>query len=193
MRATKRQCLGRSAKQRSERVKGFALGAPVGHPFFGNQHTDGGYVLGSFGYKNAVQDVVDATAKASQKIFLSKAANESSYGSFLKAPPAGLPAGSIAGLIAVGAAVVIGGVATFVYLRSRSKSTGDQLPVGDDIAGFGLCESCGEELAASGPAEVEQDDDGDFIICEACSHKNRAYYSSGDESDVPVTDRTRHD
>ncbi len=161
------------------------MGAPAGHPFFGNQYTDGGYAIGSFSYKNVIENVAEVAAKAVPKILPNNSASDSLSGALLKASPSPrLSSGSIAGLVAAGAVFLAGGVATFVYLSSRTKSTGDQQPAGDDLAGFGLCESCGEELAVARPAEVEQDEDGYFIICEACSHKNRAHYSSGDESDV---------
>jgi DNA-directed RNA polymerase subunit RPC12/RpoP len=89
-------------------------------------------------------------------------------------PVSRLSSTSIASLVAAGTVVVIGGVATFVYLRSRSVSAGEEPLEANNIAGFGLCESCGEELATSGPALVELDDEGEFIVCDRCSHKNRA-------------------
>lgn len=161
------------------------MGAPAGHPFYGNQYTGGGYVIGSFSYKNVIEDATKVAAKTAPKILPKTVASDSLRGALFKASPsARLSSGSIAGLVAAGAVFLAGGIATFVYLHGRAKSDGDQPPVGDDIAGFGLCESCGEKLAASGPAEIQQDEDGYFIICEACSHKNRAHYSGYDESDA---------
>ena len=45
------------------------MGAPAGHPFFGNQYTDGNYKLGSFSYEvidkgiDALKTVISETGK----------------------------------------------------------------------------------------------------------------------------------
>lgn len=151
------------------------LGAPAGHPFFGNQYTDGGYVDGSYVY----DAVAGATVKAASKVGEAMPRVVSALRP-KTSTPAGLSSTSIVSLIAAGTVVLIGGVATFVYLRSRSANAGDEPVEADNIAGFGLCESCGEELATSGPAVVEKDDDGEYIVCDRCSHKNRARTSEGE-------------
>ena len=158
----------------------FGLGAPTGHPFFGNQYTHGGYVNGSFEYKNAIDNVAGTAVKAANQI--RKSVPGAGLGLRLKpSMPVSLPSTSIVPLIAAGTVMLIGGVATFVYLRSRFTNAGKLPLVGGNLAGFGLCESCGEELAISGPAVVEQDDDGDFVVCDSCSHKNRARTTEDDD------------
>jgi DNA-directed RNA polymerase subunit RPC12/RpoP len=149
------------------------LGAPTGHPFFGNQYTHGGYVNGSFTYKNVIGNVAGTAIKGATQI--GKSMPGAMTGLRLKFPmPASLSSTPIVPLIAAGTVVLIGGVATFAYLRSRLTNAGELPLEGSNLAGFGLCESCGEELAISGPAVVEQDDDGDYVVCDSCSHKNRA-------------------
>lgn len=79
--------------------------------------------------------------------------------------------------------MLLGGVVTYVYLRSRATTADRALPDAADLAGLGLCESCGEELASSGPADVSQDDDGDFLVCGHCAHKNRARFADDHNHD----------
>jgi DNA-directed RNA polymerase subunit RPC12/RpoP len=156
------------------------LGAPTGHPFFGNQYTHGGYVNGSFEYENAIENLAGTTVKLAAKV--GKSTPGAVLGLRLKPPmPVSLSSTSIVPLIAAGTVVLIGGVATFVYLRSRLTKAGELPLEGGNLAGFGLCESCGEELAISGPAVVEQDDDGDYVVCDSCSHKNRARTSEDED------------
>lgn len=156
------------------------MGAPTGHPFFGNQYTHGGYVNGSFAYENIIGNVAETAVKAATQV--GKSMPSAMSGLRLKPPmPASLSSTSIVSLIAAGTVVLIGGVATFVYLRSRFTNAGELPLEGGNFAGFGLCESCGEELAISGPAVVEQDDDGDYVVCDSCSHKNRARTSEDED------------
>ena len=156
------------------------MGAPTGHPFFGNQYTHGGYVNGSFTYENIIGNVAGTAVKAATQV--GKSMPGAMSGLRLKRPmPASLSSTSIVSLIAAGTVVLIGGVATFVYLRSRFTNAGELPLEGGNFAGFGLCESCGEELAISGPAVVEQDDDGDYVVCDSCSHKNRARTSEDED------------
>ena len=46
-------------------------------------------------------------------------------------------------------------------------------------ASFVMCEACGNTLANPEPAEVSRDIGGDFIVCEHCSHTNRARFADG--------------
>jgi hypothetical protein len=145
--------------------------APFGHPFFGNQYTNGGYVNGSYTY-DAARLISDTIASRSKP-------NNGANFAFLRETFAiqRMPALSISSLVAVGAVALIGGVATYAYLRTRSASPIDADLGCEKIASFGVCESCGEALASTGPAELHQDERGDFVVCENCSHENRAKYS----------------
>ena len=148
------------------------MGAPAGHPFFGNQYTDGGYVLGSFSYP-ATGNIAESTRRAAASLSKLSAGTRASF------PAASvkgqrMPQFSIPSLTAVGAVALIGGVATFAYLRFKSVATSEPTIEGGEVASFGLCESCGEPLASSGPAELKQDEIGDLVTCESCSHQNRA-------------------
>ena len=155
------------------------MGAPAGHPFFGNQYTNGGYVNGSFSYAGLLDDVVRAAAETAAP--LRKSMRGGSAPRLSKGvPPTAKPSITIPSLVAAGAVTLIGGIAAFVYLRSRSNGA-EQALDGEEIAGFGLCESCGQVLASSGPAEVQRDEEGDFVVCENCSHKNRARYEDGQD------------
>lgn len=155
------------------------MGAPTGHPFFGNQYTNGGYVNGSFSYAVLVDDVVRSAAEIAAPF--RKSMSVGSAPSLSKAAlPTAKPLVTISSLVAVGTVTLISGIAAFVYLRSRFNDA-EQAPDGEEIAGFGLCESCGQVLASSGPAEAQRDEDGDFVVCENCSHKNRARYEDGQD------------
>ena len=132
-------------------------------------------MIGSFAHKNVIENVARTGVKAASPV-------GKPMSGLLKPPmPASLSSPSIVSLIAAGTVMLIGGVATFAYLRSRSTIAGKQPLEGGNIAGFGLCESCAEELAISGPAVVEQDDDGDYVVCDSCSHKNRARTSEDED------------
>lgn len=147
------------------------MGAPSGHPFFGNQYTNGDYVIGSYTY--------DAARSISETIASRIKPNNGANFAFLRKTFAiqRTPTLSISSLAAAGAVALIGGVATYAYLRTRSASPIDSDLGSEKIASFGVCESCGEALASAGPAELHQDERGDFVVCENCSHENRAKYS----------------
>lgn len=159
------------------------MGAPAGHPFFGNQYTDGGYVRGSFSYA-ALGNIAESTRRAAASLGKSPAGTRASVPA---ASVKGLrmPQFSIPSLIAVSAVALIGGVATFAYLRFNSVATSEPTIEDGEVASFGLCESCGEPLASSGPAELKQDEIGDFVTCKSCSHQNRARYVEEDDEDQP--------
>lgn len=80
-------------------------GAPAGHPFFGNQHTDGGYAPGSFSYRAAAAQTARGVGRLSRPIDLT----------------AELPTSRIGALIATGvvAAVVGSGAMAYAYMRNR--------------------------------------------------------------------------
>lgn len=96
------------------------IGVPTGDPFFGNQYTNGGYVPGSFSYASAAARVAESVGEAAS---LSKP-----FGVRRAVVPAASAKGPrmpflIPSLIAVSAVALIGGVATFVYLRSKWADT----------------------------------------------------------------------
>ncbi len=155
------------------------MGAPAGHPFFGNQYTNGGYVNGSFSYSGLVNGFVRTDAETAAPLRKSMGGVATPRLPEVELPTA-KPSITIPSLVAAGAVMLIGGVASFVYLRSRSNGAETTLD-DEEIAGFGLCESCGQILASSGPAKVQRDEDGDFVVCENCSHKNRARYEDGQD------------
>lgn len=160
------------------------MGAPTGHPFFGNQYTNGGYVRGSFSYHGAAGSVAKSMGEAAASLSKPSAVRRAVVPA-ASAKGLDLPWFSITSLVAVGAVALIGGVATFVYLRSKSADASEPTAEGGDIASFGVCESCGEPLALSGPGELEQDESGDFVTCENCSHQNRARYFEEEHEDQP--------
>ncbi|MDN5685004.1 hypothetical protein [Corynebacterium glyciniphilum] len=159
------------------------MGAPAGHPFFGNQYTDGGYVPGQFSYA-AARHIAGAPRRAAASLSKSSAGTRSSV-------PAAFVNGqhmlqfSVPSLIAGGAVALIGGVATFAYLRSKSVATSKPTVEGGEVASFGECESCGEPLTPSGLAELKQDEIGDFVTCPSCSHQNRARWVGEDDENQP--------
>jgi hypothetical protein len=83
------------------------LGPPTGHPFFGNQYTHGGYVNGSFEYKNVIDSVAGTAVKAAAQV--GKSIPDAMSGLRLKPRmPASLSSTSIVSLIAAGTVVLIG-------------------------------------------------------------------------------------
>lgn len=185
------------------------MGAPAGHPFFGNQFTDGGYKLGSFTYAvvekgiDAVKDIISETA-AAQAITdtttridtVKNVISETGKGA---APIAIKPKADklipkkivakipnkntlIIGSIIVGA-VAIGGFITYKLLRRKSKAS--QAPLQTiELRNVGICVNCGESLIGSTylPESKEGSHD-EYIICKSCGAKNFARYP--DESELP--------
>lgn len=159
------------------------MGAPAGHPFFGNQYTDGGYVPGSFSYPGA-RNISEATRRAAASL------SKSAAGSCASVPAASvngqrMPQFSVPSLVAGGAVALIGGVATFAYLRFKFAATSEPTVEGGEVASFGLCESCGEPLTSTGLAALNQDAIGDFMTCQSCSHQNRARCVETDDENQP--------
>ncbi len=157
------------------------MGAPVGHPFFGNQYTNGGYVRGSFTYEGVVSTATQTLGKAVSSSI--DALRVDAPRAFSPKPPTqqSMSTLSIPSLITAGVVSLIGGVAVFMYMRSRLKVAADAIDDSEDTANFGVCESCGEILAASGPAQLLQDEEGHFVACGKCSHRNYARYSEDED------------
>lgn len=157
------------------------MGAPSGHPFFGNQYTDGGYAPGSYSYGSKLDEalsLVGASLGRSSASTDTSATAASVKG--LRVPPL-----SASSAITVGAVLLICGVATFAYRRFKSVGASESNVEDGTVARFGVCEACGNPLAISVHAEPEQDETGDFVTCKNCSHPNRARYADEDDNDQP--------
>jgi|CZCB01.1.fsa_nt_gi DNA-directed RNA polymerase subunit RPC12/RpoP len=155
------------------------MGAPVGHPFFGNQYTNGGYELGSFTYEvtdkgfNILKTVLNETGKGTvnvatrqkatypvSKVLVAKGSNKNTL--------------IIGGIILV--ATAVGGFITYKLLRRKPKSEKEALQY-IELQNIGVCSHCGEPLIGSTYVpESEENIHDSHIICKKCGEKNYARY-----------------
>jgi len=170
------------------------MGAPKGHPFFGNQYTDGGYIIGSFNYVPEVIEkgvsVVKTVASEVSKGTSIKTANIVT--SQQKSANLNLPVVEkvsskwlnknniiIVGVLTV---VTIGGILVYRYISKKNK---DKKESEKSIElNVGLCVKCGKPLIESKyvpGSEINNHTDA-HIICKKCGEKNFAVYPDNDES-----------
>jgi len=155
------------------------MGAPAGHPFFGNQYTNGGYELGSFTYEvkdkgfNIPKNVLNETGKGTvnvatrqkatcpvSKVLVAKGSNKNTL--------------IIGGIILVTTAV--GGFITYKMFRRKAKSKKETLQY-IELQNVGVCSHCGEPLTGSTYVpESEENIHDSHIICKKCGEKNYARY-----------------
>lgn len=117
------------------------MGAPAGHPFFGNQYTTGGYVPGSFKY---VAEVSQPLISAATKSVVESASNAQLSAEVAAAVPVGKGVSSLLGrirssnpyvLAAVGvAATAVTVVSLGGFLLGRRGEAGEV----DEAPGEGL-------------------------------------------------------
>ena len=162
------------------------MGAPAGHPFFGNQYTDGNYRLGSFTYEvidkgiDALKTVISETGKGAapvaikpkadtliSKTIVTKSSNKNTL---------------IIGGIIIGASA-IGGFITYKLLKRKGKAK-QAHPQSIELQNVGTCINCGEPLVGSTYIlESKESSHDDYIICKSCGEKNFARYP--DKSELP--------
>jgi len=168
------------------------MGAPVGHPFFGNQHTDGGYILGSFTYEviekgvNVVKSVVSEAGKSAAKKPVNLAAKQPnpknlSLSAVEKVSSKGLNKNHliVAGILTV---VTVGGFLVYRYINKKSKTKKEALQSIE--LSVGSCIKCGESLIESAYVSGNEANDykDSYIVCKSCNEKNFARYP--DEKDL---------
>jgi formylmethanofuran dehydrogenase subunit E len=154
------------------------------HPFFGNQYTDGGYIIGSFKFpegltrevvehlpKIAVPDTVSANTNTIPSV-----RNSASLKAVVKTESANK---WILSTIIIAAITAAGGYLTYRYIKKKGIVK---------IPNVGICEHCGEPLTG---ARLIPDADNPYIICKKCGEKNYAH--SRDESDSVSTSTNEDD
>lgn len=162
------------------------MGAPSGHPFFGNQYTDGGYQTGTFTYggeavenvASTVKDVLKENADNEYKASTPKVSGESV--SKLSNIQEALSTSSLSGrdkfiiggiLVAVAS---IGGVITYKILKKKKSVKKDTI----ELDNVGVCIDCGWPLIGS---ELHLENNGAYITCNNCGTKNYAHYDENEE------------
>lgn len=166
------------------------MGAPMGHPFFGNQYTDGGYLLGSFTYEvleksaDAVKTVVGEMGKGATKVAMNLATKQEPSKNFVlsavdKISGKGLNKNHliVAGSLTV---VAIGG---FLIYKFNKKSKAKKEGIQSIELNVGTCKKCDKPLIESTyiPGS-EANNKESYIICKNCGEKNFANYSNCDDS-----------
>ena len=150
-------------------------GVPAGYPFFGNQHTDGGY---DGGYKYDAM-IIERDADS-----LSKLASEASAISLssISAPVNTITPLSqdnavavqgendpLAALIISGVLAAVGGLTALgVYVANRSK----QKKKLKEVAETRTCDQCNKSLSGGAPFLPRKKDMNAYIECPHCKHKN---------------------
>lgn len=148
------------------------------HPFFGNQYTDGGYIIGSFKFPEGLpREVGKQIAKItvpdtvpSNIGTISSACNSTPLESVVKT---GLKnKWIIPGLII---ATIAASSSYFAYRHFKKKEV-------VKIPNVGICEYCGEPLTE---AKLILNNSKPYIICRKCERKNFAKYPNNKNSENP--------
>lgn len=163
------------------------MGVPLGHPFFGNQYTNGGYITGAFKYiPKIAEKVVEYSSKlvsdeigkgAAKMVTRQKPKNLCLNGLDIKGSNKTI-------LIGVAIALATAGGIYFAYknISKRIKAKKDALQF-IELSNVGTCMHCGEPL--SGSIYVPESETNSYkacIICKKCGEKNIAWYPDGNDS-----------
>ena len=162
------------------------MGAPSGHPFFGNQYTDGGYQAGTYTYvgeavenvASIVKDILKENAKNEHKVSTPKISDESVSKLFNIQKSLSTSSSSGRDKIIIGGILVavasIGGIITYRILKKKKSVKQDTI----ELENVGVCIDCGEPLIGS---ELHLENDGAYISCNNCDTKNCAHYNEKEE------------
>jgi len=128
-------------------------GVPKGHPFFGNQYTDGGYIKKSFSYipeiiekgNDVIKSVVKKTGESVSPIAANKSADSVT-------PKTIFPKGSNKNALIIGGIVLVattvGGFIAYKLLKKKAKTKQENLQ-SVELQNVGVCIKCGEPLIGS--------------------------------------------
>ena len=147
------------------------------HPFFGNQYTNGSYIIGSFKFpegltrevgerivKIAVPDTALSSSSVIPSVRTTAPLSETvKYGAKNK---------WIIPALIITAIAATGGYLAYKYFKKKGIVK---------IPNVGVCEHCGEPLTG---AKFVSDNDTPYIICKTCGVKNYAKYLSDEDSDI---------
>jgi DNA-directed RNA polymerase subunit RPC12/RpoP len=164
------------------------MGAPAGHPFFGNKYTDGGYVRGTYTY-------VVEKGKEIIKPFLKEASQAATHAATKQKPVNLIPKKFVAKIFTFDNAITFIAVATAVapfitneFLRNKAKEKQDSIQ-SIELQNVGICTYCGEPLNDSTYIpEGEEDGHNAYIICKKCGEKNFARYTDKNDSEASNAD-----
>ncbi|MHC1735749.1 MAG: hypothetical protein AB9921_08805 [Erysipelotrichaceae bacterium] len=162
----------------------------VGHPFFGNQYTNGNYP-GNYHYNWSPNLIESEVMRQSTKILSSDTnavealnANTQSANKILpnstKIQKIGkdtvTPILIVAGVFAAGVA------AYFLYEHFKKKRNTDEEYRIIDLDNVGMCKNCDEILDGSEYIDENSSDSNiAYIICKKCGEKNYAWYPEGED------------
>lgn len=147
------------------------------HPFFGNQYTNGGYVIGSFRFPEGLtREVSERIAKIAVPNTALSSSNV--IPSVRTATPltdvvkTGAKSKWIMPVLIVAAIAASGGYLVYRYLKKKGLVK---------IPNIGVCEHCDEPLTG---AKFVPDNDTPHIVCKKCGEKNYAKCSSDENSEI---------
>lgn len=171
------------------------MGIPVGHPFFGNEYTDGGYIAGTFKYVPEIAEIVvdysstlvsENIDKATTKIVT----RQKPKNLILKElNTKGINKNALIA-VGIGLFVTVGGYFTYKHISKKSKAKKDVLQ-SVELSHVGTCIHCGESLNGwTYVRESEANSQKAYIICKNCSVQNFAWYP--DENDSSNKDFENH-
>jgi len=174
------------------------MGAPMGHPFFGNQYTDGGYIPGSFRYISEVAEKsVEAIANSVKAVksaacemsggapskALTIAADHQDQKNIVLAAIDKISSKEISKNILIVAGILTvattGGILLYRHFRKKSKAKKEIMKAID--FSVGICIRCSEPLIESTFVPRSESNNKDaFIICKNCGERNFAWYPDED-------------
>ena len=167
------------------------MGVPAGHPFFGNQYTNGGYISGTYTYE------VIEKGKEIIKPLLKEASKAVTHVAPKQKPDNLIPKKLFANDF-IDNTMIIGGVILAVtpfvcsiidkLLRNKANEKEDSL-LSIELQNVGTCTYCGEPLIDSTYVpESEEDAHNAYIICKKCGEKNFARYFDNNISEASNAD-----
>ncbi|MDL2219571.1 hypothetical protein LJC04_04485 [Ruminococcaceae bacterium OttesenSCG-928-O06] len=145
------------------------------HPFFGNQYTDGGYIIGSFKFPEGLTrmggerlaKIAVPNTMSMDTIKMPSVRNTTSLNNIKKN---GASNKWIIPAIIIAAITAAGGYFAYRYFRRKGIIK---------IPNVGVCEHCGKPLTG---ARLIPDDNNPYIICRKCGAKNFAHYHDENSS-----------
>lgn len=179
------------------------MGAPTGHPFFGNQYTNGGYEPGSFTYVyEATKSITDSIPKVASSVvskdsILREASDNKNTNIITFQDVKRLASHGVnKKTIIIGSAVVVatvGGALIYKSVRKRrqAKKEAELTIILDNV---GICTSCGEPLKGSlfDPGDKISDHSDACIVCKHCGEKNYAWYQEENVEETEIEDGTEN-
>jgi Zn finger protein HypA/HybF involved in hydrogenase expression len=169
------------------------MGAPDGHPFFGNQYTDGGYISGTFKYaaekaevvdnfSNMISDNIDRVTtklvtKQKPEKLIPKVLNTKGFNK------------NTLIVVAIGVVAAVTGFFAYKHISKKNKAKKGELH-SIELSNVGTCIHCSEPLNGSTYVpKSEANSQKAYIICENCGEQNFAWYpDENDSSNKEVED-----